>query len=196
MCHVSVKMLAVLLGLAAVALGGCGQAQLLDESEEGIRLPLTDAKRRVLSDVNPSTPYTAETAQEMGVANDPGRPTPSAGGVATNTADRQPLQPEAPRYRADLDKIPAGGGEPSEPSGTTGASQELTISEEGQRLKVVNLIVAVVNGEIITREDLVRPIRGQMAQWLKVLDEKEFEARVRLELTSLLPATAGNGGCA
>ncbi|NIA20873.1 MAG: hypothetical protein GWP05_02645 [Anaerolineaceae bacterium] len=201
MRYVGVKMFAVLLGLAAVALSGCGEAQLLDESEEGLRLPLADVKRPVLSDVNPSTPYTAETAEEMDVADpasavallrrtgDPGRPTPSAGGVVTNTADRQPLQPEAPRYRADLDKALAdGGSEPAEPPGATGVSQELTISEEGQRLKVVNLIVAEVNGEIITREDLVRPIRGQMAQWSKVLEEKEFEARVRLELSTRLRA--------
>lgn len=189
MCHVGVKMLAVLLGLAAVALSGCGQAQLLDESEEGIRLPLIDAKRPLLSDVNPSTPYTAETAQEMGVADDPGRPTPSAGGLAANTADRQPLQPEAPRYRANLDKALAdGGSEPSGPPDTTDASQELTISEEGQRLKVVNLLVAEVNGKIITREDLMRPIRSQMARWSKVLEEKEFEARVRLELAARLRA--------
>jgi len=187
--YVGLKMLAVLLGLAAVALGGCGEDQLLDESEQGIRLPLADTKRPVLSNANPSTPYTAETAKEMDVANDPGRPISSAGGAVINTTDQQPLQPEVPRYRANLDKVLAvGDSEPSEPPGATDAPPKLTISEEGQRLKVVNLIVAEVNGEIITREDLLRPIRSQMAQWSKALDEKEFEARVRLELSARLRA--------
>ena len=184
---IGLEMLAVLLSLAAVALIGCGDREVSGEGQRVIRLPLSEARRPVLSDSNPATPYTAETAEEMGLAGDPGVPTSSAGRVAANTADRRTLRPETPRYQADLSKTLApGDSEP--PSQGAGRPKRLTITEEGKQLKIVNLIVAEVNGKIITREDLARPIRGRMAQWLKVYEEKEFEARVRLELSTRLRA--------
>jgi len=180
---------AVSLVLLAVGLSGCGDPKPSGEGQGVVRLPLSEARRPVPSDSNPATPYTAETAQEMGVAGDPGLPTSSAGRVVTNTADQGPLRPGGPRYQADMNRILAvADGEPAAAPRAAGGSEELTITEEGKRLKIVNLIVAEVNGEIITREDLARPIRGQMAQWLKVYEEKEFEARVRLELSTRLRA--------
>jgi len=198
------EMLAVSLSLAAVALSGCGDREVSGEGQGVIRLPLPEARRPVPSDSNPATPYTAETAEEMGLADPPsvpiasglrrtggpGVPTSSSAGVAANTADRRTLRPEAPRYQVDLNKnkiLAVGDSEPP-PSPEAGRPKRLTITEEGKQLKIVNLIVAEVNDEIITREDLARPIRGRMAQWLKVYEEKEFEARVRLELSTRLRA--------
>ncbi|MBN2581886.1 MAG: peptidyl-prolyl cis-trans isomerase [Planctomycetes bacterium] len=172
---------------AAILAAGCGSDPVVSgEGEGAIRLPLGDTERPVLSDTSPGTPYTAETAQELDVAGAPGIPTARP---ATATATQKDEGPRPLRYKADLNKILAGGeSRTDEESPDDEQPAELTTAEEGRQLKIVNLIVAEVNDEIITREDLLKPLRPSMAHWVRTMDEREFEARVRVEVMTRLRA--------
>ncbi len=63
-----------------------------------------------------------------------------------------------------------------------------TAAQRGEKLAVVNTIVARINDEIITREDILRDLRGSMAQWKEKVSPREFEARVRIEGRTRLKA--------
>ena len=45
--------------------------------------------------------------------------------------------------------------------------------------RLVNTVLAEVNGEVITREDILGPLRAQMRQWRKEYSTDAFESRVR-----------------
>ena len=70
--------------------------------------------------------------------------------------------PECDVPQEPLPILADGGGEPPAKSGP---DRQLTHREAGEQLKVVNLIVARVNDEIITREDIYRG-------YLKQIDEE------------------------
>ncbi|HOI55319.1 MAG TPA: peptidylprolyl isomerase [Phycisphaerae bacterium] len=180
----------VLCVVLVLAVAGCtGDPVASGEADGAIRLPLGDAERPVLSDTRPGTPYTAETAQEMGMADAPGIPLarPATGTASTAAPGGEPPQP--PQYQADFNRILSEGGAagPASPADGETASA-MAAPEDGQLLRIVNLVVADVNGEVITREDLLRPLRPQMAHWTRTMTEKEFEARVRTEVMTRLKA--------
>jgi len=50
---------------------------------------------------------------------------------------------------------------------------------EGGLPRLVNAVLAEVNGEVITREDILGPLRPQMKQWRKEYSTEAFESRVR-----------------
>jgi len=50
---------------------------------------------------------------------------------------------------------------------------------EGGDLVLVNTVLAEVNGEVITREDILGPLRTQMAQWRQEYSDEEFRGRCR-----------------
>ena len=58
--------------------------------------------------------------------------------------------------------------------------------EAGRRLRLINAVVADVNGEIITREDLLRELRPRMVDWLQTMSENQFQLRVKEEMRDRL----------
>ena len=55
----------------------------------------------------------------------------------------------------------------------------LTPANEGDSPRLVNTVLAEVNGEVITREDILGPLRPQMEQWRKTLTPSAFESQCR-----------------
>ncbi|KPJ74975.1 MAG: hypothetical protein AMS14_04460 [Planctomycetes bacterium DG_20] len=53
------------------------------------------------------------------------------------------------------------------------------VDEGGGSPVLVNTVLAEVNGEVITREDILGPIRPQMAAWRKEYSPEAFESRCR-----------------
>jgi parvulin-like peptidyl-prolyl isomerase len=62
----------------------------------------------------------------------------------------------------------------------------LARTEEGEAPRLVNAVLAEVNGEVITREDILGPLRPQMAQWRKDLAPQAFESQCRVVIDSKL----------
>lgn len=171
--------------LGAALLAGCRNGESADEGE--VRLPiLSDAKRPVLSDRNPVSPYSEETAQQM-AAPGPGAEPPPVVAEPNRPAERRQT-PGAQNGRYEVAPRPLPILSPGDESPAPPANGDETLSETGSRIKVVNAIVARINSEIITREDLIRDIRGQMALWRESLPPDEFEIRVRIELRNRLQA--------
>ena len=183
--------LAVILSVALLA--GC-QGDIDPTSEGDVRLPLiSQARRPHLSDQAPASPYMGETAREMGQPG-PGQGAPGTATAATNRpAERRPSATSRADYVPEPTPLPILARDDTAARPRAGADGEETLSvrEAGRRLKVVNTIVARVNDEIITREDLLRGIRTDMAIWREALPPDEFETRVRIELRSRLRAEIG-----
>ena len=55
----------------------------------------------------------------------------------------------------------------------------LAPAEEGAAPRLVNTVLAEINGEVITREDILGPLRPQMEQWRKTLSPVAFESQCR-----------------
>jgi len=51
--------------------------------------------------------------------------------------------------------------------------------DEGGSPRLVNTVLAEVNGEVITREDILGPLRPQIKQWRREYSTEAFESRVR-----------------
>ena len=135
------------------------------------------------SGLGPLEPRMAATGGE--IATDPTRPesevnparrfapgdraaAPARGGAE---AERPPTAPEREgRYEARLEEVPL----PVPPSPTP-----LVAAEENGRVWLADAILAEVNDEIITREDIFGPLRPQIRQWRKDLAAEEFNARCR-----------------
>jgi parvulin-like peptidyl-prolyl isomerase len=62
----------------------------------------------------------------------------------------------------------------------------LARTEEGEAPRLVDTVLAEVNGEVITREDILGPLRPQMAQWRKDLAPQAFEGQCRVVIDSKL----------
>lgn len=178
--------------LAPALLGGCGgDARTSGQGE--VRLPiLSETKRPVLSDRNPGSPYTGETAGDL---RGPAAGTVPPVAEATAVTNRSESPAATPR------QTPPAPVPPSKPlpiltpetsdaatPAATPASQGQTATQRGEKLPVVNAIVARINDEIITREDILRDMRGSMAHWKETLSPREFEARVRIEGRTRLKA--------
>jgi parvulin-like peptidyl-prolyl isomerase len=73
-----------------------------------------------------------------------------------------------------------------ENSKTADQLRSLTSTEAGAQLKIINAVVAEVNNDTITREDLLRGLRPQMALWPAKYTPTEFRNRVRQELLQRL----------
>jgi peptidyl-prolyl cis-trans isomerase C len=61
----------------------------------------------------------------------------------------------------------------------TGRPPVLAPAEEGAAPRLVNTVLAEINGEVITREDILGPLRPQMEQWRKTLSQAAFESQCR-----------------
>jgi peptidyl-prolyl cis-trans isomerase SurA len=174
--------------LVATLLAGC-RGDVDPTSEGNVKLPvLSDVKGPRLSDSTTSTPYTGETAEAMGHGADvvvKATPT-AASSAAANAARRQDTQaPPPPKVAMPRKPLPilATGSKPPTPSDNR---RPLTSREAGEQLKVVNSIVARVNDDIITREDIYRGMRGLVATWKATLPPREFQTRVRIEAAQRL----------
>ena len=73
-------------------------------------------------------------------------------------------------YKARLGEVPI----PVPPSRTP-----LVAYDEAGEVQLVDAVLAEVNDEVITREDIFGPLRAQIRQWRKELEPEEFEARCR-----------------
>jgi parvulin-like peptidyl-prolyl isomerase len=153
----------ILLGLAALAAAGCDRMG----RDLGSFAPrsadaggLDSGTGAAGEEVNPVHVAAARLAQTKG----DGKPAAPAG---------TPTQPTRQTdYEARLGEVSLPG-IPSRPP-------VLVDAGAGQGGPVlVNTVLAEVNGEVITREDILGPIRPQMEQWRREYDVEEFEARCR-----------------
>jgi len=79
----------------------------------------------------------------------------------------------------------------SQPAATSVTKAELpgsTRRQRGQQLRIANAMVARVNEEVVTREDVLRDLRGDLAHWQETMTAEAFEARVREEAAQRLRA--------
>jgi parvulin-like peptidyl-prolyl isomerase len=158
---------------AALLCWGC-QAQPSGEGQ--IQLPVIGKAKPAAApsrDVEASTaPAPSDVSAVANRAEPAAAPAKTAPVAATVPAKPLPiLVPES----ADTPPVePAGDGQ--------------SAVQRGEKLAVVNTIVARINDEIITREDILRDLRGSMAQWKEKLSPREFEARVRIEGRTRLKA--------
>ncbi len=127
------------------------------------------------------TPQAAETGGEYARSEDkleedvspvraataPPSPAPDevlapAGGGSRSRPDQEAT------YRARLDQVPIPVSQPRP-----------VMAEAGGQVRLVNTILAIVNDEIITREDILGPLRPQMQAWRQELSPEAFENRCR-----------------
>lgn len=174
--------------LAVALLAGC-RGDMDPTSEGNIKLPVfSDVKGPRLSDRTTSTPYTAETAEAMGQGTDVAlKATPTAASSAAANAARRQTTQTPPPLKVALPRKPL----PILATGSVPPAQRdnrrpLTGREAGEQLKVVNSIVARINDEIITREDIYRGMRTLIATWQATLPPREFQTRVRIEAAQRL----------
>jgi len=131
-------------------------------------------------------PRMARTGGEFGVAGaaaeeevSPARPVapvvhaaeePRAASVPEPTLTRPD---RAAAYEARLEEVslPVAADLPHPPAGSEG--------EEGGGAHLVDAILAEVNDEVITREDILGPLRPQMKKWREELSPEEFKTRCR-----------------
>ena len=62
---------------------------------------------------------------------------------------------------------------------TAGRPPVLVPAQEGAAPRLVDAVLAEVNGEVITREDILGPLRAQMEQWRKTLSPEAFDSQCR-----------------
>ena len=153
-----------LVWILAVATAGCG----LGQSESGLgalepQMAATGGEfatdpTRSESEINPSRRL--EPGDRVAVprreGDEPERP------AAKSEHEEQ--------YEARLQDVPL----PVPPAGTP-----LVAGEENGQVLLADTILAEVNDEVITREDIFGPLRAQIRQWRQDLPAEEFEARCR-----------------
>jgi hypothetical protein len=204
---------ALLLLAALLPIYGCGQRR--DAAAEGttavrMNVPLTDgggAPARPAAQAQPiaeSAPPSAaddvvpaasmselESAIGAGPGYEPGAPLPAQQASLAGTGSAAPRTTDAPRPATetrDAHEFPtATTAAPSEAPFAGPSPAALAAAEEaGRRLRLINAIVADVNGEVITREDLLRDLRSRMADWIQNLPELQFQLRVKDEMRERL----------
>ncbi len=112
-------------------------------------------------------------------------PKPAGQSKSPATSASKPAAPPASKPGELLPEAPAILSLP-EDSKTADQARALTSTEAGAQLKIINAVVAEVNNDSITREDLLRGLRSQMALWPAKYSPSEFRARVRQELLQRL----------
>ena len=114
-------------------------------------------------------PSARPSAQAEPPAVPPGRqvaPAAPAGPVRVQTSDETTAEP-----RPENATIPPS---PERPPVLT-----MIETPAGQTAHLVDTVLAEVNGEVITREDILGPLRPQMEQWRKEHSTEAFESRCR-----------------
>jgi len=147
--------------LVAVVAAGCDQAR------KDLGLPPR-------SDAAPAP----APATGAGVVTEEANPVPPA--PVARTRDGEATRPPAPgmgladgsRLEARLDGVglPTPRNRPPLMADSEG---------DGGSPRLVNAVLAQVNGEVITREDILGPLRPQMKQWRREYSTDAFESRVR-----------------
>jgi len=156
----TVGLLAALLGLG---LGGCNLWR--DEPALVPRMARTGGEFRTASgaadgEVSPARPVApiARPAEEQRAASTQVRSLTRPDRTAAYEAR---LEEVSPPVAADRPPVPAG------PAVESGGAH------------LVDAILAEVNGEVITREDILGPLRPQIKKWREELSPEEFKARCR-----------------
>ncbi|MCX5684617.1 MAG: peptidylprolyl isomerase [Planctomycetota bacterium] len=136
---------------------------------------------------NPSLGPLASPHMAGGTApSDSGSDVPSSGISPARAADapvarvREPQgqAPPAPRPGEDNSKLDAKLDEVNLPLKTT-RPPVLVPAGEGDAPRLVDTVLAEVNGEVVTREDILGPLRPQMEQWRKTLTPSAFDSQCR-----------------
>ena len=151
------KRLGLILVLAAGLAAGCGRAR----DDGGLR-PLEP--RMATS----GGEYAADSASAEAEVSPARRAAP--GETLAKPVRGGPAPDGEAVYKARLEEVPI----PVPPSRTP-----LVAYEEAGEVRLVDAVLAEVNEEVITREDIFGPLRSQMRQWRKELPPEEFEARCR-----------------
>lgn len=101
-----------------------------------------------------------------------------------------PLQAEPPEAPADAESKPADVGglfiDPAIPLPAPRGRPQLLGPAPTKVLSDINAVIAQVNNEVITLEDILRPMRPQMAEWRKEMPAEQFAQRLRNEISARL----------
>ena len=158
------RRLGLILVVAAGLAAGCGRAR--DDTGLGALEPrMATSGGEYAAD---SASVEAEVSPARRAAPGETLAKPVRGGPAPDATRARP-DGDA-EYKARLEEVPI----PVPPSRTP-----LVAYEEAGEVRLVNAVLAEVNEEVITREDIFGPLRSQMRQWRKELPPEEFEARCR-----------------
>ena len=129
------------------------------------------------------TPQMARTGGEFGGPGtgageevSPVRPVPAEAGVSPPSLPREAPKDTSARPGRERD-YQARLGEVSLP--VPSAQAPILDGEEGGEARLVNAVLAEVNDEVITREDILGPLRPQMEKWRKEMSPEEFRSQCR-----------------
>ncbi len=154
--------------LAAATVGGCAAR------EQRPALPFSSLRPEATRTGGELGPPDAETSP-LGEEVSPARPA-----AASADSDRDASKPAAASpvstgfdYRARL-------GEVDLPVGRRVRMK--TGAESGSEVLLADTILAKVNDEVITREDVLGPVRPRLAEWRGELPPAEFERRCRMAI--------------
>lgn len=148
-------------GLVALAAAGCGR------------------RGRELDALTPQAAARGEYNAGAGAAGEEVNPVQVAK-PATGSAEPKPPGPAATLTRPDLDaEYEARLGDVSLPIPRARLPVLADAGGETEAPILVNTVLAEVNGEVITREDILGPIRPQMQAWRKEYTPEAFESRCR-----------------
>jgi parvulin-like peptidyl-prolyl isomerase len=141
----------------------------------GLMVAAAGCGRKQERPLGPLTPESVQTGGEYGVVGEetsPAQAPPDARPTAPGAAagERQAT------YMARLGEVPL----------PVGSRIPVFASENVEDTRFVNTILAKVNQEVITREDILGPIRPQVRRWRKELSKDEFEERFRSVVESRL----------
>ncbi len=123
------------------------------------------------SDYDGGAGGTAEEMNPVQMAQPAGKPEPREAEPPTGTLTRPDEDAE---YEARL----SDGGPPVR-GNTWPILVEAGDGDDDESLVLVDAVLAEVNGEVITREDILGPIRPQMRTWRKEYSDEAFHSRCR-----------------
>ena len=191
--------------LAAGLSSGCSSAPSAGHSAGAVvaPLPLVDTEKPAAPASGPAA--SSNVAASTATGDDPSLPTAAKrhyrGTAMANesTGPADPSKPAKPPAADAAKPVPVDSSKPPETlpeapailslpeeSKTANQVHSLTSTEAGAQLKIINAVIAEVNNDPITREDLLRDLRAQMTLWPAQYTASEFRARVRQELLQRL----------
>ena len=148
--------------VAAAALGGCRGRRPFGSLTPEATAP---------SEFDTGTGRSSEEMNPVHVAR-PASERPASGPAETTGTLTRPDEDAA--YEARLREV----GLPIAP-GTEPLVVDAGTGEGGDTFMLVDTVLAEVNGEVITREDILGPLRPQMDQWRKEYSPDAFRSRCR-----------------
>ena len=125
--------------------------------------------------LGPLTPESVKTGGAYGVTGEETSPAQVPPGVPPPAA-REAEPAGGPAYEARLSEVPL----------PVASRVPVFASDDADDTRLVDAILAQVNEEVITRQDILGPLRPQIRRWRKDLPKDEFEQRYRSVVESRL----------